>query len=62
MVYQFGFQGMKEAFRHGVLPAIAFAAHTLCIFISPSVWSIPGLHIGCSDQNDVVPASGFRYQ
>jgi hypothetical protein len=29
LVYQFGFQGMKEAFRHGVIPAIALTAYTL---------------------------------
>jgi hypothetical protein len=29
MVYQFGFQGMKEAFRNRVIPAVAFTTHIL---------------------------------
>ncbi len=29
VMYQLGFQGMKEAFRDDVVPAIAFTAHAL---------------------------------
>ena len=29
MVYQFGFQEMKEAFRQGVIPPIVLTAHAL---------------------------------
>ena len=29
LMYQFGFQGMKKAFRDGIIPAVAFTTHTL---------------------------------
>ena len=29
MMDQFLFQGMKKAFRDGIIPTVAFAAHTL---------------------------------
>ena len=30
MMDQLCFQGMKEAFRDGIIPTVAFAAHALC--------------------------------
>jgi len=35
MVYKLCFQGMEEAFRHRIIPTVAFTAHTLADTVLP---------------------------
>jgi len=51
MMDQLGFQGMEEAFRHGIVPTIALSAHALPDAIQfeqfpVAVWGIMAAPIG----------------